>query len=298
MGNLTQNDMTIVLILVAVIAVLLVIIAILDIVSKKKNKEELETLEQEEVKEQQETTIVETEEEPLPVEPAVVNPDEAAAPVNEVAPIAPEVEENPEESEDDGEEPVSVIPDAIAANTVSEETAPVEDTNSTEEPVENNSEVDAPLNINIDNTNCYTRIMPLGYDALMLPEKYIDSSLINTYPFPRIAIYTFDDVKYDPNDESAYQTLSDAYDALRAKVQEQYTNGTVNEEFDEVFVEDLVKEYVDAEVYSDEIEQVEDSEESIIEAGKDSNVLKRGDSPWITRWCYYYLLMELYIIKN
>ena len=81
------------------------------------------------------------------------------------------------------------------------------------------------ININIDNTNCYTRIMPLGYDALMLPEKYIDSSLINTYPFPRIAIYTFDDVKYDPNDESAYHTLSDAYDALRAKVAELYDNG-------------------------------------------------------------------------
>ena len=81
------------------------------------------------------------------------------------------------------------------------------------------------ININIDNTNCYTRIMPLGYDALMLPEKYIDSSLINTYPFPRIAIYTFDDIKYDPNDESAYQTLSDAYDALRAKVAELYDNG-------------------------------------------------------------------------
>ena len=81
------------------------------------------------------------------------------------------------------------------------------------------------ININIDNTNCYTRIMPLGYDALMLPEKYIDSNLINTYPFPRIAIYTFDDVKYDPNDESAYHTLSDAYDALRAKVAELYDNG-------------------------------------------------------------------------
>ena len=81
------------------------------------------------------------------------------------------------------------------------------------------------ININIDNTNCYTRIMPLGYDALMLPEKYIDSSLINAYPFPRIAIYTFDDVKYDPNDEEAYHTLNDAYDALRAKVAELYDAG-------------------------------------------------------------------------
>ena len=81
------------------------------------------------------------------------------------------------------------------------------------------------ININIDNTNCYTRIMPLGYDALMLPEKYIDSDLINAYPFPRIAIYTFDDVKYDPNDESAYHTEVEAYDALRAKVAELYDAG-------------------------------------------------------------------------
>lgn len=81
------------------------------------------------------------------------------------------------------------------------------------------------ININIDNTNCYTRIMPLGYDALMLPEKYIDSDLINNYPFPRIAIYKFEDVKYDSDDESAYHTLEEAYQALRDKVQELYDNG-------------------------------------------------------------------------
>ncbi len=81
------------------------------------------------------------------------------------------------------------------------------------------------ININIDNTNCYTRIMPLGYDALMLPEKYIDSDLINNYPFPRIAIYKFEDVKYDPNDEEAYHTLADAYQALRNKVEELYDAG-------------------------------------------------------------------------
>lgn len=81
------------------------------------------------------------------------------------------------------------------------------------------------ININIDNTNCYTRIMPLGYDGLMLPEKYIDSSLINSYPFPRIAIYTFEDVKYDPNDPNAYHNLNEAYDALREKVQDLFDAG-------------------------------------------------------------------------
>ena len=81
------------------------------------------------------------------------------------------------------------------------------------------------ININIDNTNCYTRIMPLGYNELMLPEKYVDSTLINNYPFPRIAIYKFEDVKFDPNDEEAYHTEAAAYQALRNKVQELYDAG-------------------------------------------------------------------------
>ena len=83
-------------------------------------------------------------EEPLPVEPAVVNPDEAVVPATEVAPIAPEAtEEVVDEVEDDGEEPISVIPDALAAE------APVEEAPA-EEVVNVNSEVDAPLNINMD----------------------------------------------------------------------------------------------------------------------------------------------------
>ena len=83
-------------------------------------------------------------EEPLPVEPAVVNPDEAVVPATEVAPIAPEAtEEVVDEVEDDGEEPISVIPDALAAE------APVEEVPA-EEVVNVTSEVDAPLNINMD----------------------------------------------------------------------------------------------------------------------------------------------------
>lgn len=42
-----------------------------------------------------------------------------------------------------------------------------------------------------------TRIMPLGYDALMLPEVYIDSALINNYPKPKIRIIEFPDIKID-----------------------------------------------------------------------------------------------------
>ena len=88
-------------------------------------------------------------EEPLPVEPAVVNPDEAVVSATEVAPIAPEAtEEVVDEVEDDGEEPISVIPDALAAEAPVEE-APAEEVPA-EEVVNVTSEVDAPLNINMD----------------------------------------------------------------------------------------------------------------------------------------------------
>lgn len=81
------------------------------------------------------------------------------------------------------------------------------------------------INVNIDISNCYTRIMPIGYDGLLLPEKYIDSPLINNYPYPRIALMKFENIKYDPNSESAYHTLEEAYQALRDAVQEQYDAG-------------------------------------------------------------------------
>lgn len=92
-------------------------------------------------------------EDALPVEPSVVNPDEAVAPSGEVAPIAPEAAEEAVEEEDDGEEPISVIPDAVANN------APVEEASS------ENSEVDAPLNINMDNIDVNPPAPIEGIDA-------------------------------------------------------------------------------------------------------------------------------------
>ena len=81
------------------------------------------------------------------------------------------------------------------------------------------------INITIDSTECFTRILPLGYNGLILPEKYIDSPFINQYPYPRIAVFKFDDIKYDPEDEEAYHTEEEAYQALRDKVQEMFEAG-------------------------------------------------------------------------
>lgn len=81
------------------------------------------------------------------------------------------------------------------------------------------------INITTDANGIYTRIMPVGYDALMLPEKYIDADNINDYPYPKIGIFEFNDIKYDPNDEKAYHTLEEAYDALREQVRILYEAG-------------------------------------------------------------------------
>lgn len=81
------------------------------------------------------------------------------------------------------------------------------------------------INISIDITEMATRVMPVGYDGLLLPELYVDSLLINNYPSPKVIKMEFNDVKYDPNDESAYHTLDEAYAELRKLVNEQYSLG-------------------------------------------------------------------------
>lgn len=81
------------------------------------------------------------------------------------------------------------------------------------------------IDVSVDITNMATRIMPQGYDGLLLPEKYVDSLLINTYPTPKIKKIEFSDVKYDPEDESAYHSLQEAYEELRRLANEQYSLG-------------------------------------------------------------------------
>lgn len=79
--------------------------------------------------------------------------------------------------------------------------------------------------ITVDITSLYTKIMPIGFDGLILPEKYVDSPLINNYPTPKIAKYEFSDIRYDPDDEEAYHTLTEAYQALRNATNELYDAG-------------------------------------------------------------------------
>ena len=80
------------------------------------------------------------------------------------------------------------------------------------------------INLTIDTNEMYTRIMPIGFDGLLLPEKYVDADNIDDYPYPKIGIFDFNDIKYDPDDPDAYHDIDDAYTALRDAVDELYEN--------------------------------------------------------------------------
>lgn len=81
------------------------------------------------------------------------------------------------------------------------------------------------INISIDSSEIYTEIMPIGFDGLILPEKFIISPLVNNYSNPKITKYEFSDIKYDPDAEEAYHTLDEAYDALRLAVKGLFASG-------------------------------------------------------------------------
>ena len=73
------------------------------------------------------------------------------------------------------------------------------------------------IKITIDITSLYTRIIPVGFDGLMLPETFVDSPIINDYYTPKISKVEFENIKYstDETDDTAYHNIEEAYQALR-----------------------------------------------------------------------------------
>lgn len=71
-----------------------------------------------------------------------------------------------------------------------------------------------------------TRIMPKGFNGLLLPEKYIDSPNMKKYPYPKIRVVEFDHIKAAigeyADDEDAIP-LEEAYRLLRESAQAMYT---------------------------------------------------------------------------
>ncbi|EHM3378967.1 phage tail protein [Listeria monocytogenes] len=66
----------------------------------------------------------------------------------------------------------------------------------------------------LDYSTIVTRIMPEGYDGLFLPEKYVDSPLINRYVSPKIKVIKYDNVKVGDK-EGEFATKELAYAELR-----------------------------------------------------------------------------------
>jgi len=81
------------------------------------------------------------------------------------------------------------------------------------------------INISIDSSSIFTKVMPVGYDGLLLPEKYVDSPLIDNYIFPKICKYNFDNIKYDETADDAYHTLDEAYEAMINATNDLYEKG-------------------------------------------------------------------------
>ena len=78
------------------------------------------------------------------------------------------------------------------------------------------------INWDIDITGIVTRIYPVGFDGLTIPERYIDSPLINNYIHPIIKKLEFTDIKID---EDNGITEAIAQQQLRVAVQDKYNKG-------------------------------------------------------------------------
>lgn len=79
----------------------------------------------------------------------------------------------------------------------------------------------------LDYSSVVTRIMPMGFDGISIPEKYIDSPLINTYVHPKIAQIKYEDIKaIDPSKETQEEgavPLEEAYQELRKRASEEFS---------------------------------------------------------------------------
>jgi phage minor structural protein len=83
------------------------------------------------------------------------------------------------------------------------------------------------IKITIDITSLYTRLIPIGFDGLMLPEIFVDSPIINDYYTPKISKVELENIKYstDETDDTAYHNIEEAYQALRNACFNLYAQG-------------------------------------------------------------------------
>ncbi|MDT2810070.1 phage tail spike protein [Enterococcus asini] len=83
----------------------------------------------------------------------------------------------------------------------------------------------------IDYETVVTRIVPQGYDGLMLPEMYVDSPLIEQYTHPKIAVVQYAQIKAQTESEPKEDELplEEAYEELRRLASEEFSEHHVDE---------------------------------------------------------------------
>ncbi|MED1408080.1 phage tail spike protein [Bacillus paramycoides] len=119
-----------------------------------------------------------------------------------------------------------------------------------------------------------TKIMPQGFDGLFLPEKYVNSPLINKYPHPKIRVVEFKDIKAalgeNANDDDAVP-LEEAYRLLRRAAYDMFEiqkvdqpKATYKVEFQELSQTEEYKDYAILQrVYMGDIVTVKHVEDNI-----------------------------------
>lgn len=75
---------------------------------------------------------------------------------------------------------------------------------------------------NIDITGLATRIMPIGFDGLLIPELFIDSPIINNYSRPKIRKLEYPDILIDEENGIRPEI---AHEQLRKAVYKEFENG-------------------------------------------------------------------------
>ncbi|MBG9519953.1 phage tail spike protein [Pseudomonas rhodesiae] len=127
---------------------------------------------------------------------------------------------------------------------------------------------------NVDWKSPITRIMPQGFDGLFLPEKYVDSPLINKYPHPKIKVVEFKHIKAaigkNADDEDAVP-LEEAYRLLRQAAKDMFAiqkvdqpKATYNVTFQELSQTEEYKDYKHLQsVYMADTVTVEHQEDGI-----------------------------------
>lgn len=127
---------------------------------------------------------------------------------------------------------------------------------------------------NVDWKSPITRIMPQGFDGLFLPEKYVDSPIINKYPHPKIRVVEFKHIKAaigeNADDEDAVP-LDEAYRLLRQAAKDMFTiqkvdqpKATYNVKFQELSQTEEYKDYKHLQsVYMADTVTVEHQEDGI-----------------------------------